>query len=74
MKFKNYIELNQTGTINGIKVQCLQVNEADAEKYENLEDGICVYYQCPFHKVPCRVPCTAGERIDKTEVYFKKVE
>ena len=74
MKFKNYIELNQTGTINGIKVQCLPVNEADAEEWVDLEYGVCEYYQCPFNMTPCLVPCTESERDDKTYVYFKKVE
>jgi len=70
----NYLEQYQTGIIKGIKVQCLPVNEMDAPKWQEFDDGICVYYNCPFHTVPCLVPCTPEERPCGTSVYFKKVE
>ena len=74
MSTKNYIPLNQTGTVNGVKVQCLRVNVNDYEKYKDV--GICEYYNCAFRGQDCLdiVRCISFLREDETEVYFKKIE
>jgi hypothetical protein len=73
----NYLELYQIDIIDGIKVQCLPMYDADAEKWEDLNGGCCEFYGCEFYeKSPCYfgVLCLSDEREDKTSVYFKKVE
>jgi len=68
---KNYLELNEIGVIEGVKVQCLPV---DKNKCVYLKYEICTSNGCPFQTTPCLIPCTSSERQDKANVYFKKVE
>ncbi len=69
-----YIELNKTGIVNGIIVECLPMKEEDADFFDT-EEGVCGFYGCAFHKeTACTMmACCDYDRKDKTSVYFKKL-
>jgi len=68
----NYLEQNEIGIINGIKVQCLPLEKGI--NWNEVEGNAC--YNCFFDGkfLGCEIPCCDYERPDKTSVYFKKVE
>ncbi len=69
-----YIELNKTGIVNGITVECLPMKEEDADFFDT-EKGACGFYGCTFQKeTACTMmACCSYDREDKTSVYFKKI-
>jgi len=72
---KNYLELNEVGIIDGIRVQCLPIDETERDKW-NDNEGCCGYYNCAFRQnIVCAYPCCLPrERADRRQVYFKKME
>ena len=63
----NDLEIGQVGEINGVKVECIEV--------EYYIRGLC--QKCAFHRSDdkeCNIPCINFERADNKHVYFKKVE
>jgi hypothetical protein len=73
---KNYLKQDEIGIIEGVKVQCLPINESEAEEWQKTDGGVCKYYNCTFYGkfLDCKIPCCNYERPDKTSVYFFKVE
>jgi hypothetical protein len=69
----NYIELGESGKIDGISVQCHEVDLTIFIK--SRRKYICDYYDCAFNN-NCEgkdIPCGSFAREDNKSVYFKKL-
>ncbi|MCL2328945.1 MAG: hypothetical protein FWC39_10615 [Bacteroidetes bacterium] len=72
---KNCLAVNEIGEVDGKTVQCLEINEEDAEKWEQETDGdVCKFYDCAFkNMIPCLAKCFHDERHDEKNVYYKLI-
>jgi hypothetical protein len=71
----NYLAVNETGTVDGKHVQCIEINEADAELWEQqADDDVCKFYNCAFRNImPCFAKCINYDRPDEKNVYYKLI-
>ena len=67
----NDLKIGETGTVNGIEVVCLEIDN----DWSNASEDVCGFHECVFrHSVSCdRIACWSEERTDGKNVYFRKL-